>query len=65
LVELGALPASENEPPFLVADVRKLNHQVGWKQKITLEEGLKSNIEWWKENWNCNVKNEKARDEHR
>ena len=50
LVELGALPPPENEPPFLVADVRKITQQVGWKPKITLEAGLKSTIEWWKEN---------------
>jgi nucleoside-diphosphate-sugar epimerase len=47
LVELGVLPALENEPPFLVADVRKLNQQLGWKPKITLDVGLKSTIEWW------------------
>ena len=50
LVELGVLPASENEPLFLVADARKLNQQVGWKPKITLEAGLKSTIEWWEQN---------------
>jgi len=48
LVKLGVLPTPENEPSFLVADVRKLNQQVGWKPKITLEAGLKSTIEWWK-----------------
>ncbi len=50
LVELGVLPALENEPPFLVADVRKLDQQVGWKPKITLDVGLKSTIEWWEQN---------------
>ncbi|MDI6889635.1 MAG: NAD(P)-dependent oxidoreductase [Thermodesulfovibrionales bacterium] len=50
LVQLGVLPAPENEPHFLIADVRKLNQQVGWKPKITLEAGLKSTIEWWKQN---------------
>ena len=50
LVELGVLPAPEGEPPFVVADVRKLNQQVGWKPKITLEAGLKSDIQWWEQN---------------
>lgn len=50
LVELGVLPAPEDEPLFIVADVRKLNQQVGWKPKITLEAGLKSTIEWWEQN---------------
>jgi len=50
LVELGVLPAPEGEAPFVVADVRKLNQQVGWKPKITLEAGLKSDIQWWEQN---------------
>lgn len=50
LVELGVLPAPKDEPPFLVADVRRLNQQVGWKPKITLKAGLKSTIEWWEQN---------------
>ena len=49
-VQLGALPSPEDEPPFLVADVRKLNHQVGWEQRITIESGLKSTVEWWRKN---------------
>lgn len=56
LVELGALPAPDNEPPFLVADVRKINQEVGWSPKITLEVGLKNTIEWWKENLERNNK---------
>jgi len=50
LIELGVLPPPKDEPPFFVADVRKLNQQVGWKPKITLEAGLKSTIEWWEQN---------------
>lgn len=50
LVELGALPTPENEPPLLVADVRKINQQVGWKERINLEESLKRTIEWWEKN---------------
>lgn len=54
LVELGVLPSPENEPHFLVADVRKLGNKVGWKPKIHLEEGLKNAIEWWKRNLKVN-----------
>ena len=50
LVELGVLPTKEDEQPFLVADVRKLNQQVGWKPNKTLEAGLKSTIKWWEQN---------------
>ncbi len=56
LIELGVLPVLEDESSFLVADVRKINQQVGWKPKITLEVGLKSTIEWWKENLERNNK---------
>jgi len=49
LVKLGALPTPEYDPALLVADVRKINQQVGWKPKITLEVGLKSTIEWWEQ----------------
>lgn len=50
IVELDALQAIADEPSFLVADVSKLNQQVLWKPKITLEAGLKSTIEWWEKN---------------
>ncbi len=56
LVKLGVLPAPEDEPPFLVADVRKITQQVGWKHKISLEAGLKSTVEWWRENLERNNK---------
>ena len=50
LVDLGAIPTPEHEPPLIVADVRKLNKLVGWKPSITLEDGLKSTINWWRDN---------------
>lgn len=56
LVELGVLPPPEDEPPFLVADVRRITQQVGWKHKISLEAGLKSTVEWWRENLERNNK---------
>lgn len=49
-VDLGAIPAPEHEPPLIMADVRKLNELVGWKPSITLEDGIKSTIDWWKAN---------------
>jgi len=50
LVEMSALPARENDPPLLVADVRRLTDEVGWIPKITLEKGLSDAIRWWKQN---------------
>lgn len=48
LVDFGALPAAPSEPPLLVADVTRLNREVGWLPSFTLEEGLAQTIDWWR-----------------
>ncbi len=48
LVQLGAIPAAVNEPPFLVADIRRLAGEVGWQPKYGLQTGLEHTIDWWK-----------------
>ncbi|MCC6274526.1 MAG: NAD(P)-dependent oxidoreductase, partial [Leptospiraceae bacterium] len=50
LVKIGARPTSLAEPPFLLADVTRLNKEVGWVPKRTLNEGIQATINWWKEN---------------
>jgi len=47
-VEFGAIPAPPNDPPLLVADVRRLREEAGWQPKISLEEGLEGTIKWWR-----------------
>lgn len=47
LIQLGAVPVSPNEPPLLIADVRRLNNEVGWKPKYSLDQGLDETISWW------------------
>ena len=49
LVRLGARPTAENEPPLLVADVRRLRHEVGWSPRFDLDSGLEDTINWWKQ----------------
>lgn len=49
LVRLGARPAPANEPPVIVADVRRLSDEVGWKPKYDLDAGLDETIRWWRE----------------
>ena len=49
-VEFGPMPASVEEPPLLVADVRKLRAHTGWKPTHSLEERLLQTITWWKSN---------------
>ena len=48
LIRLGALPQREGDPNFLVADVKRLNEEVGWAPKTDLVSGIKKTIEWWK-----------------
>lgn len=49
LIQLGALPAPEDEPPLLVADVRRLQEEVAWQPNYGLKRGLKKTIEWWQQ----------------
>lgn len=49
LLKLGALPFSENEPFILKADVQRLQKEVGWNPLFSLDKGLDSTIEWWKD----------------
>jgi nucleoside-diphosphate-sugar epimerase len=48
LIQLGAVPASMDEPPLLVADVSRLTDQVGWVPKYSLCRGLEQTIAWWR-----------------
>lgn len=48
LIELGAIPAPANEPPLIVADVRRLIEEVGWQPKINLNDALDETILWWR-----------------
>jgi nucleoside-diphosphate-sugar epimerase len=49
LVRLGARASSANEPAVLVPDVRLLYEDVGWRPRLTLDEGLADTILWWQE----------------
>jgi nucleoside-diphosphate-sugar epimerase len=48
LVKLGVRPHAQNEPSFLVADLRRLTDEVGWRPTISLEKGLATTIDWWR-----------------
>jgi nucleoside-diphosphate-sugar epimerase len=47
LILLGALPERPGEPEALVADTRRLRDEVGWRPRVSLEEGLRETLEWW------------------
>ncbi len=48
LVQLGAIPASDNDPPLLVGNNRRLLQEVGWQPHYTLHSGIAQTINWWK-----------------
>lgn len=48
LLQLGARPESENEPPLLLADVSRLRNEVHWHPKYDLHKGIEQTIDWWK-----------------
>jgi nucleoside-diphosphate-sugar epimerase len=48
LVQLGAIPSPDNEPPLLVAEISRLRDEVGWSPPHDLSGGLTKTIEWWK-----------------
>lgn len=50
LLEIGAIPARENETPLILADMRKFNKATNWKPAFDLCSGLEQTIEWWRGN---------------
>lgn len=49
LVQWGALPRREGEPAELVADVARLEHEVGFAARMRLSEGIARTVSWWRE----------------
>jgi nucleoside-diphosphate-sugar epimerase len=49
LLRIGARPMPAGEPPALLADVARLRHEVRWRPRIELDDGLDEVIAWWRE----------------
>jgi nucleoside-diphosphate-sugar epimerase len=47
-LRLGAKSAPQNDPPLLLADVRRLNGELGWLPTMSLGAGLDDTIAWWR-----------------
>jgi len=47
-IEFGAVPVSSDDPPLLLADVRRLTKEVDWEPKYSLDQGLDETISWWR-----------------
>ncbi len=52
MVSLGAVPAPEDEPLRLSADVCRLSQELGWQRKYNLSQGIDQTIRWWKRELN-------------
>jgi nucleoside-diphosphate-sugar epimerase len=48
LLRPGALPQREGEPPELVADVRRLRDEVGFRPQYDLEQGIAHTVDYWR-----------------
>jgi nucleoside-diphosphate-sugar epimerase len=45
LIEFGALPQREGEPPYLVADVGRLRDEAGFTPRVSLRAGIEATVE--------------------
>ena len=52
-IEFGAVPTPPDDPPLLVADVRRLTTEVGWTPRIDLRDGLARTIASWRARTEC------------
>jgi nucleoside-diphosphate-sugar epimerase len=48
LIELGAVPPRPDDPPMLVADVRRLREEVGFRPPTALAAGIEATVSWWR-----------------
>jgi nucleoside-diphosphate-sugar epimerase len=48
-LELGSEPLRSGEPPVLVADVRRLADEVGFRPRMSLQEGIAETVAWWRD----------------
>jgi nucleoside-diphosphate-sugar epimerase len=49
-LRFDALPQRGTEPAFIVADTRRFCIELGWRPRLTLEDGLAQTIAWWRSN---------------
>ena len=48
LIELGGRKSSHEEPQRLVADVSRLQNEVGYNPSYTLINGVRETVDWWR-----------------
>ncbi len=50
LIAFGAMKSNPVDPPFVLANVRRLREKIGWRPAASLQEGLQRAVQWWKQN---------------
>lgn len=50
LIAFGAIKTNPVDLPFVLADVRRLRNEIGWRPSSSREEALHRTVRWWKEN---------------
>ncbi len=53
LLKLGARPTNLQDPPLLLADVRRLKNELNWQPTFNIDRGLDETIAWWKTELKC------------
>lgn len=53
LLKLGARPPAPQDPPLLLADVRRLKNELGWQPAFDMDRGLDETISWWRTQISC------------
>ncbi|HTT76731.1 MAG TPA: NAD(P)-dependent oxidoreductase [Candidatus Binataceae bacterium] len=48
LLRFDALPQRADEPGFIVAGTRRSHGELGWRPRLSLEEGLAQTVSWWR-----------------
>jgi len=48
LIALNTAEESDNKAPIVLADITRLQNELGWKPKYDLENGIEATIQWWK-----------------
>ncbi len=48
LIQFGARPPGQYEPPVIDGENRRLREATGWKPARTLPQGLAETVDWWK-----------------
>ncbi len=49
LIAFGEIPLPPGEPPVIEADTTRLNEEIAFSPRFSLEHGLKQTVDWWRD----------------